>query len=85
MKEQSKIIRWLSTTNFWGKQVDLLERAQAGTSGWIFEDKRFKSWLAGRPHLLWYRGDTGAGKTILSAIIIDRLSSTIITKYTGLA
>jgi hypothetical protein len=51
-REQSKMMRWLSTANFWGKQVDLLERAQAGTGGWIFEDDRSKSWLAGRSHLL---------------------------------
>jgi len=85
MKEQSKMMRWLSSTNFWGKQVDLLERAQVGTGGWIFEDKRFKSWLAGCPRLLWCHGDAGAGKTILSAIIVGHLSSTLMTKHTGLA
>lgn len=85
MKEQSKMMRWLSSTNFWGKQVNLLERAQIGTGGWIFEDARFKSWLTGRSRLLWCHGDAGAGKTILSAIIIDHLSSTLMTKHTGLA
>ena len=85
MKEQSKMMRWLSSTNFWGKQFDLLERAQTGTGGWIFEDERFKSWLGGSTQPLWCHGDAGAGKTILSAIIIDHLSSTLMTKHTGLA
>lgn len=84
-KEQSKMMRWLSSTNFWGKQANLLERAQIGTGGWIFEDDRFKSWLTGRSGFLWCHGDAGAGKTILSAIIIDHLSSKWVTKHTGLA
>jgi hypothetical protein len=85
MKEHSKMMHWLSSTNFWGKQVDLFERAQRGTGRWILEDERFKSWLTGRPELLWCHGDAGAGKTILSAIIIDHLSSTMKSKDTAIA
>jgi nucleoside phosphorylase len=85
MKEHSKVMHWLSSVNFWGKQVDLFERAQRGTGRWIFEDEIFKSWLTGHPQLLWCRGDAGAGKTILSAIIIDHLSSTMKSKDIGIA
>jgi len=46
-KEYSKMIQWLSSPNFWGKQVDVFERAQRGTGRWIFEDERFKLWLTG--------------------------------------
>jgi nucleoside phosphorylase len=85
MKEHSKMMHWLSSVNFWGKQVDLFERAQRGTGRWIFEDERFKSWLTGPPRLLWCQGDAGVGKTILSAIIIDHLSSTLKSKDIGIA
>lgn len=85
MKEHSKMMHWLSSANFWGKQVDLFERAQRGTGKWIFEDERFKSWLTGPPRVLWCQGDAGAGKTILSAIIIDHLSSTMKSKDVGIA
>ena len=85
MKEHSKMMHWLSSANFWGKQVDLFERAQRGTGRWIFEDERFKSWLTGPPRVLWCQGDAGAGKTILSAIIIDHLSSTMKSKDIGIA
>jgi Cdc6-like AAA superfamily ATPase len=84
-KEYSKMMHWLSSPNFWGKQVDLFERAQRDTGRWIFEDERFKLWLAGPPQLLWCRGEAGAGKTILSAIIIDHLSSTMKSKDIGIA
>jgi Cdc6-like AAA superfamily ATPase len=84
-KEYSKIIQWLSSPNFWGKQVDIFKRAQRGTGRWIFEDERFKSWLTGSAQLLWCRGTAGAGKTTLSAIIIDHLSSTMKSKDVGIA
>jgi hypothetical protein len=85
MKDHSKMLHWLSSVNFWGKQVDLFERAQKGTGRWIFEDERFRSWLTGPAQLLWCRGDAGAGKTILSSIIIDHLSSTMKSKDIGIA
>ena len=86
MKEHTKIMHWLSSANFWGKQADLFEkRAQMGTGRWIFEEDRFKSWLAGPAKLLWCHGDAGAGKTILSSIIIDHLCSTIKSKDIGIA
>lgn len=85
MKDHSKMMHWLSSANFWGKQVDLFEGAQKGTGRWIFEDERFKSWLTGPAQLLWCRGDAGAGKTILSAITIDHLSSRMKSKDVGIA
>jgi nucleoside phosphorylase len=85
MKEHSKVMHWLSSANFWGKQADLFGRAQTGTGEWIFEDKTFKSWLTGPAKALWCRGDAGAGKTTLSAIIINRLTSTMKSKDIGIA
>jgi NACHT domain-containing protein len=83
--EQNKMMNWLSSTNFWGKQVDLFRRAQRGSGRWIFEDERFKSWLEGPPRLSWCKGEAGAGKTVLSAIIIDHLSTTIKIKGNAIA
>jgi Cdc6-like AAA superfamily ATPase len=81
----SKMMNWLSSANFWGKQAALFERAQPGTGRWIFEDEKFKSWLTGDHQLLWCHGEPGAGKTILSAIIIDHLSSAVKSKDIGIA
>lgn len=73
-EKQSNLMTWLSSVNFWGKQDNILQRAQAGTGQWIFQDPSFKSWLAGEHRLLWCHGEAGAGKTVLSAIIIQHLS-----------
>jgi Cdc6-like AAA superfamily ATPase len=85
-KEYSKMIQRLSSPNFWGKQVDVFERAQRGTGTWIFKDEKFKAWLTSQPaQLLWCRGDAGAGKTTLSAIIVNELSSTVKSKDVAIA
>ena len=85
MREHSKRTYLLSSSNFWGKQTDLLERAQPGTGRWILEDERFTAWLDGETRSLWCHGHAGAGKTILSSIIIDHLCSTIKSKDCAIA
>ena len=84
-EEHSKIMQSLSSTNFWGKQVDLFRRAQKGSGQWILEDKRLKSWLTEHPKTCWCKGEAGAGKTFLSAIIIDYLSFSMKNKNIGIA
>ena len=84
-EEHSKIMQSLSSTNFWGKQVDLFNRAQKGSGKWILEDESFKSWLTGHPKICWCKGEAGAGKTFLSAIIINYLSVSMKNKNIGIA
>jgi Cdc6-like AAA superfamily ATPase len=84
-EEHSKIIQSLSSTNFWGKQVDLLKRAQKGSGQWILEDDRFKFWRTENNKLCWCKGEPGVGKTFLSAIIINHLSLSTKGKNVGIA
>ncbi|KAK5325159.1 hypothetical protein LTR93_004636 [Exophiala xenobiotica] len=73
-EKQSNMMTWLSGVNFWGKQDNLLQRAQEGTGEWILHEPKFESWLAGEGGFLWCYGEPGVGKTILSSIIIQHLS-----------
>jgi Cdc6-like AAA superfamily ATPase len=85
-EEHSKIMQSLSSTNFWGKQDDIFRRAQKGSGKWILDDERLKSWLAKRQNkLCWCKGEAGAGKTFLSAIIIDYLSTSVKSKTIAVA
>ncbi|EXJ88937.1 hypothetical protein A1O3_02001 [Capronia epimyces CBS 606.96] len=74
MEKLSEILEWLSPVGFWGKQNGLLQRAQPGTGMWIFEEPLFKSWLAKEHQFVLCSGEAGAGKTMLSSIIIQYLS-----------
>ncbi len=75
----------LSSVNFWDKQQDVHIRAQKGTGTWILDDPTFKSWLAGQDGVLWCRGIPGAGKTVLTSIIIDHLVKFFETENVGVA
>lgn len=75
----------LSPVNFWGKQQDVHILAQKGTGTWIFDDPAFKSWLDGRNGVLWYRGIPGAGKTVLTSIIINHLKESFEHQSVGVA
>ncbi|KAK2666285.1 NACHT nucleoside triphosphatase [Fusarium oxysporum f. sp. vasinfectum] len=51
-----------------------------GTCNWILDRTVFSRWLAGgsiNRKLLWVNGHAGFGKTILSAHLVDHLSSTL--------
>ncbi|KAK4945243.1 hypothetical protein LTR10_015402 [Elasticomyces elasticus] len=74
-EKQSNMMTWFSGVNFWGKQDSLQQRAQEGTGEWILHEAKFKSWLDGKGGLLWCYGEPGVGKTILSSIIIQHLST----------
>jgi nucleoside phosphorylase len=75
----------LSPVNFWDKQQDVHIRAQKGTGTWVLDDPTFKSWLNARNRVLWCRGIPGAGKTVLTSIIINHLMKSFENQNVGVA
>ncbi|RDW69089.1 NACHT and Ankyrin domain protein [Aspergillus mulundensis] len=65
----------LTTENFI-MLADLYNRRLKGTGQWIFDDEQYKRWLLGGTKTLYCVGPPGAGKTFLSAAIIDSLQRT---------
>ncbi|KAL4885900.1 ankyrin repeat-containing domain protein [Aspergillus karnatakaensis] len=56
--------------------ADLCNRRLQGTGRWIFDHEEYKQWLLGYSKTLYCVGPPGAGKTFLSATIIDSLQRT---------
>lgn len=48
-----------------------------GSGKWFLDSAAFTTWKASLPSLLWLHGHQGAGKTILTSIVIDHLASTL--------
>jgi nucleoside phosphorylase len=71
--KSAQLLNQLSPVNFWDKQQDVHSQAVEGTGTWIIDDPNFRLWLAGPNEVLWCRGVPGAGKTVLTSIIIDHL------------
>ncbi|RYP78164.1 hypothetical protein DL769_003245 [Monosporascus sp. CRB-8-3] len=74
-EEFQEVTAWLSSLDFATKQIDFLNRRQAGTGDWLLSDLRFQRWLAGKERTLWCPGLPGAGKTTLASMVIDWLQN----------
>ena len=79
-KEQQKqqVLQWLSTLNFRPKLLDTLRRRTPSTGKWLLAEENFKSWVDGSgSSCLFCSGIPGAGKTVLTSLVITHLESHI--------
>ncbi|KAG8534359.1 uncharacterized protein KY384_001203 [Bacidia gigantensis] len=72
---RTKILNWLSQLQPHKKHSDVSERRLKGTGEWVFDHEHYKRWFsdAAETSTLWCPGIPGAGKTIISSLVIDRL------------
>ncbi|KAN0069147.1 hypothetical protein V8E54_012776, partial [Elaphomyces granulatus] len=68
-----EIVDWLTPVNYAPQQSDFIARRQEGTGEWLLKSNEFQQWLNKSNQTLFCPGMPGAGKTILSSIIIDHL------------
>ncbi|KAG8527048.1 uncharacterized protein KY384_008477 [Bacidia gigantensis] len=71
--EMREIIQWLSPLNFATRHQDIFSKHQEGTGQWFLDDDKFVQWKTGNSRLIWCPGVPGAGKTVLSSIVVDYL------------
>jgi hypothetical protein len=73
------MLDWLSSRNPEAKHAGILNRRQAETGQWFLETEKFQQWLAHDCHVskdqstLFCHGYEGAGKTFISAIVVEHL------------
>ena len=72
-KEQQAILDWLTPTDYAPQQNDFLKQRQAGSGKWLLDSAEFKSWLETKNQTLFCPGIPGAGKTILTSIVVEEL------------
>lgn len=72
-EERQKIIDWLSPTNYASQQSDFIDRRQEGTGQWLLDSGEFQHWLNQSNQILFCPGMPGAGKTMITSIVIDHL------------
>ena len=70
-KERREILDWLSPDPTLQRN-DFLKRLYKGTGEWLFKSDEFKTWL-GQNDVLFCPGMPGAGKTTLTAAVIEHL------------
>ncbi|OCK78779.1 purine and uridine phosphorylase, partial [Lepidopterella palustris CBS 459.81] len=74
-QEYEAILEWLTPIDHTPQQNDYIRRRQPGTGQWLLDSTEFRTWLDNDKQTLFCPGIPGAGKTILTAIVIDDLTT----------
>lgn len=72
--ECQAILDWLSPIGYASQQNDYLVWRQAGTGQWLLDSAEYKTWILTSWQTLLCPGIPGAGKIILTSMVIDHLS-----------
>jgi hypothetical protein len=72
-KEFKEILDWLTPIDYAPQHSDYLKRRQPGTGKWLLDSTEYQAWLKTNGQTLFCPGIPGAGKTILTSIVINDL------------
>lgn len=72
-QERRTIIEWLTTIDYAPQQSDFISRRQEGTGQWLLNSNEFQEWTRQTKKTLFCPGIPGAGKTIITAIVVENL------------
>ncbi|KAK4136113.1 hypothetical protein BT67DRAFT_375838 [Trichocladium antarcticum] len=70
-EHRAAVLDWLSKVDYVAQQNDFISLRQPQTGDWLLECNEFKSWLVAKKKSLFCPGMPGAGKTILTSVVID--------------
>ncbi|KAJ7589373.1 hypothetical protein C8J56DRAFT_784706, partial [Mycena floridula] len=76
--KHQEFLNWISKLDFQATQKETFAKHATGTGDWFLKQQKFVDWKDGKTKFLWCPGIPGAGKTILSSIIVEHLRSAIL-------
>ncbi|KAM0130917.1 hypothetical protein ACHAP3_007144 [Botrytis cinerea] len=72
-KECLAILNWLTPIDHTSQQHDFITKRQADTGQWLLDSPVFIEWVSSDSQKLFCPGIPGAGKTMLTSIVIEEL------------
>jgi hypothetical protein len=72
-QESQAVLDWITPIDYAPQQNDFINRRQAGTGQWLLDSVEFQEWANSKQRTMWCPGIPGAGKTIITAIVIEYL------------
>ena len=69
------VLNWITRTDYTSQQHDFISRRQPRTGQWLLDSVEFQAWLETNKQTLFCPGIPGAGKTILTAVVINNLAT----------
>ncbi|KAK6499967.1 hypothetical protein TWF481_010324 [Arthrobotrys musiformis] len=81
------ILDWLTPIYYTSQQTDYLNQRQPGTGEWLLGSSQYQGWLnqSAPSKILFCPGIPGAGKTILTSIVVDDLTTRFSNSKFGIA
>jgi len=74
-QERRTILDWLTPTDYGPQQSDFIDRRQEGTGRWLLDSDEFQRWFNESKQTLFCPGIPGAGKTMITAIVVEHLQT----------
>ncbi|KAF3317028.1 hypothetical protein TWF173_001034 [Orbilia oligospora] len=71
--EERKILEWITPIDDSAQHNDFFNRRQPGTGNWFLNSSKYQNWLHTPKSILYCPGIPGAGKTILTSVVVDDL------------
>ncbi|KAF3314508.1 hypothetical protein TWF173_004591 [Orbilia oligospora] len=71
--EERKVLDWITPIDDSTQHNDFLNRRQPGTGEWMLNSSVYQNWLNTPKEILYCPGIPGAGKTILTSVVVDNL------------
>jgi hypothetical protein len=69
------VLDWLTSVDYAPQQNDFIARRQEGTGQWLLDSIMYQSWRETNKQTLFCPGIPGAGKTILTSIVVEELTT----------
>lgn len=69
------ILNWITKIDHGSYHSDIANKWQPGTGQWILEAGKFQTWLKTSKQTLFCTGAPGAGKTILTSVVVEHLTT----------
>lgn len=80
------ILDWITPIEYTTQQSDFISRRQRGTGQWLLDSTEFQTWLSNERQILFCPGIPGAGKTIITSIVVEELTTRFLdNKNIGIA
>jgi Cdc6-like AAA superfamily ATPase len=73
-QERWTILDWLTPIDYGPQHSGFIHKRREGTGQWLLNSDKFQEWLTKSKQILFCPGIPGAGKTMITSIIIEYLS-----------
>ncbi|KAL2803315.1 hypothetical protein BJX63DRAFT_77013 [Aspergillus granulosus] len=74
-KDLSLVANWIFTENTNISHYELLNQSHQGTGRWVLDSEEYRKWVSGENRTMFCEAAPGAGKSTLSAILVEELRS----------